>query len=98
MVEHSAAQGAGVGFIDLVPQPAKPWRGACPHRVTGFGLEPATSQNGIPHSDIDKSADARAGYEKHGRGGIPLIFIGKDHMRGFNSQRVETRLDPSRRR
>jgi len=52
----------------------------------------------ISACDIDKSADARAGYEKHGRGGIPLIFIGKDHVRGFNSQWVETRLDPSRRR
>ena len=89
-----------MGFIDLVPQPAKPWRGACPHRVTRYGLQPATSQNGIPHTnlDIDKSADARAGNEKHGRGGIPLIFIGKDHRRGFNLQCFETRLDPSRRR
>ena len=89
-----------MGFIDLVPHPAKPWRGACLHRVTRYALQPATSQIGIHHInlDIDKSADARAGYEKHGRGGIPLIFSGKDHMRGINSQWVETRLDPSRQR
>ncbi len=54
------------------------------------------NQNGIAYTelDIESSAAGAEGYEKLGGGGIPLILIGNEKLRGFNGSLLQQRLEP----
>jgi glutaredoxin/predicted Zn-ribbon and HTH transcriptional regulator len=42
--------------------------------------------------DIDKSAQARENFHRLGGGGIPLVFVGEEQMRGFSPDWLRDRL------
>jgi glutaredoxin len=53
-------------------------------------------RNGIAYTelDIEKSERGAEEYGKLGGGGIPLIFIGDEKIRGFNGQLLQAKLEP----
>jgi glutaredoxin len=53
-------------------------------------------RNGIAYTelDIEKSQRGADEYDKLGRGGIPLIFVGDERIRGFNAQLLQDKLSP----
>ncbi|MEO8384308.1 MAG: glutaredoxin family protein [Betaproteobacteria bacterium] len=44
--------------------------------------------------DIENTAEGAEAYEKLGRGGIPLIFVGGEEIRGFDESELRRRLRP----
>ncbi len=50
--------------------------------------------NNIPFSvyDIEKSTKGKAAYEKYGKGGIPIILIGNQVIRGLNIPAIDAAL------
>jgi glutaredoxin/ribosomal protein L37AE/L43A len=53
-------------------------------------------QNGIAYSehDMEKSAAGIEGYRKLGGGGVPIILIGGEKIRGFSQAQLQQRLEP----
>jgi glutaredoxin len=53
-------------------------------------------QNGIVYSehDMEKSAAGIEGYKKLGGGGVPIILIGGEKIRGFSQAQLQKRLEP----
>jgi glutaredoxin/ribosomal protein L37AE/L43A len=53
-------------------------------------------QNGIAYSehDMEKSAAGIEGYKKLGGGGVPIILIGGEKIRGFSQAQLQQRLEP----
>ncbi|MEQ1515267.1 MAG: glutaredoxin family protein [Usitatibacteraceae bacterium] len=53
-------------------------------------------RNGIAYTehDMETSAVGIAGYQQLGGGGIPLIMIGDEKIRGFNSALLQEKLEP----
>ena len=44
--------------------------------------------------DVENSAEGAEAYEKLGRGGIPVIFVGGEEVRGFDEGELRRRLRP----
>lgn len=61
------------------------WCGVCKKARNYF------QKNGIRFTeyDIDKSKKAREAFDRYGNGGVPLILVGKQTMRGFGAARFE---------
>jgi glutaredoxin len=53
-------------------------------------------RNGIAYTehDIEKSEEGARDYRKLGGGGIPLIFVGDEKIRGFNAALLQSKLGP----
>lgn len=64
---------------------ATAWCGYCAKARAYF------QQKGIRFKeyDIDKDKAARERFDAYGRGGVPLILVGKEKMRGFSKARFE---------
>lgn len=64
---------------------ATDWCGYCARARKYFRAK------GIPYKeyDIDKNKAARIRFDSYGKGGVPLILIGKQKMRGFTAKRFE---------
>lgn len=61
------------------------WCGVCDKAKSYF------KKNQIPFRelDIDKSKEARAGFDKLNGKGVPIILVGKKRMNGFSPARFE---------
>lgn len=61
------------------------WCGVCTRAKQYF------REQQIPYKnlDIDKSQEAREGFDKLGGQGIPIILVGKRRMNGFSAARFE---------
>ncbi len=54
------------------------------------------NQKGLAYTehDMETSPEGVAGYEKLGGGGIPLMLVGGEKIRGFSQAQLEERLGP----